>query len=83
MATADRFGVEMSGPERGTVFEHGGLRFHVVTATPLTDFETRSIQRLLPRSTDVELFAAMVSTLLGRHVRVRDERPDIWIEVGR
>ena len=68
-----------------TTFVRGKLNLRVVTLAPLSPDEVHALERALPKSGSVELFAEIVSTVLGRHVRIRDERPspDIRLEVGR
>ncbi len=65
-------------------FAWRGLRFHVVTAEPLTAEQIDAIGRTVPRVTRVGMFAQVVAMILGRHVRIRTERPspDIRFEVG-
>ena len=52
---------------------------------PLTADQIRTFGPTLPKVTRVGLFAEMVAMVLGRHVRIRTERPspDIRFEVGR
>jgi hypothetical protein len=61
------------------------LRFHVVTHDPLSADQIRTIRRTLPKIKRVGLFAEVLALVLGRHVRIRTERPspDIRFEVGR
>jgi len=72
-------------PECIETFAWRGLRFHVVTREPLTPDQIRTFGQTLPKVTRVGLFAEMVAMVLGRHVRIRTERPspDIRFEVGR
>jgi hypothetical protein len=66
-------------------FAWRGLRFRVVPREPLTADQIRTFGQTLPKVTRVGLFAEMVAMVLGRHVRIRTERPspDIRFEVGR
>ena len=61
------------------------LRFQVVTADPLTADQLRILRQTLPKIDRVGLFADVLAMVLGRHVRIRTERPspDIRFEVGR
>ena len=61
------------------------LRFHVVTPEPLTTEQARILARSVPKIGRVGLFAELVAMVLGRHVRIRTERPspDVRFEVGR
>ena len=72
-------------PECIETFTWRDLRFHVVTHEPLTPDQIRTFGQTLPKVTRVGLFAEVVAMVLGRHVRIRTERPspDIRFEVGR
>ena len=61
------------------------LRFHVVTPEPLTSDQYRVLARSVPKIARVGQFAELVAMVLGRHVRIRTERPspDVRFEVGR
>jgi hypothetical protein len=78
--TVHRFAVE----ERITTFEWRELHLHVVTREPLSVDEVRTIERMVPRIPSVGAFADLLGMVLGRHVRVRTERPsrDVRLEVG-
>jgi hypothetical protein len=72
-------------PECIETFTWHDLRFQVVTHDPLTADQIRTLRQTLPKINRVGLFAEMVAMVLGRHVRIRTERPspDIRFEVGR
>jgi hypothetical protein len=52
--------------------------------SPLSADEVRAIERMVPKVPSVGVFADLVGMVLGRHVRVRTERPsaDVRLEVG-
>ncbi len=61
------------------------LRFHVITPEPLTADQIRLIRRAVPNLPSVGRFADLVGMIVGRHVRIRSERPspDVTFEVTR
>ena len=65
-------------------FAWRGLHLHVVTREPLSADEVRAIERMVPKVPSVGVFADLLGMVLGRHVRVRTERPsaDVRLEVG-
>jgi hypothetical protein len=66
-------------------FEWQKLHLHVVTLEPLSPDQVFTIERALRRVSSVGSIADLLSTILGRSVRIRTERPslDIRLEVGR
>ena len=68
-----------------STFEWHGLHLHVVTGEPLPADQARTIERALAKVRSVGQFADVLGMVLGRHVRIRTERPspDIRLEVGR
>ena len=85
MAPAAGTAHDVDPPECIETFAWRNLRFHVVTHEPLTADQIRTFGQTLPKVTRVGRFAEMVALVLGRHVRIRTERPspDIRFEVGR
>lgn len=73
-----------SAAESIETFEWRGLHFHVITATPLLADQVSTIRRTLPKVASVGRFADLLGMVLGRHVRIKTERPspDIRFEVG-
>lgn len=65
-------------------FEWRGLHLHVVTAEPLAADQLRTIQRMARKVASVGAFADLLGMVVGRHVRIRTERPspDVRLEVG-
>ena len=65
-------------------FEWRGLHLHVVTGEPLPADQARTIERMVRKVPSVGVFADLVGMVVGRHVRVRTERPspDVWFDVG-
>lgn len=61
------------------------LRFHVITPEPMTPDQIRTIRRAVPKTPSVGRFADVLGFVLGRHVRIRTERPsaDVTFEVAR
>ena len=74
-----------SQAESIATFEWRGLRLHVVTADPLQPDQVRTIRKALAKVGSVGQFADVLGMVLGRHIRIRTERPspDIRLEVGR
>jgi hypothetical protein len=70
--------------EKVTTLEWHKLHLHVVTRDPLSADQIRVLERALRKVAGVGEFADVVSTLAGRPVRIRTERPsrDIRLEVG-
>jgi hypothetical protein len=70
--------------ESVTTFEWRGLHLHVVTREALQADQVRTIERMVSTSPSVGAFADLLGMVLGRHVRVRTERPsvDVRLEVG-
>lgn len=70
--------------ENIATFEWRDLHLHVVTRGPLSADQARTIERMMPRIPSVGAFADLLGMVLGRHVRVRTERPsaDVRLEVG-
>ncbi len=70
--------------ESVAMFEWRNLHLHIVTRDPLSADDVRTIERVLPKVASVGQFADVVGMVLGRHVRIRTERPslDIRLEVG-
>jgi hypothetical protein len=73
-----------SAAESVETFDWRGLHFHVITAGPLPGDQVSTIRRTLPEVASVGFFADLLAMTLGRHVRIRTERPspDIRFEVG-
>jgi len=67
------------------LFRWRELRFHVVTTELLTAEQTRVLAKAALKVSRVGLFAELVATVLGQHVRIRTTRPslDVRFEVGR
>ena len=65
-------------------FEWRGLHLHVATREPLPVDQARAIERMVRKVPSVGVFADLVGMIVGRHVRVRTERPspDVWFDVG-
>ncbi len=84
MAQASDTVQSASAAESVETFEWRGLHFHVITAEPLLVAQVRTIRRTLPKVASVGMFADVVGMVLGRHVRIRTQRPspDIRLEVG-
>lgn len=78
--TAHRLAAE----ESIATFEWRGLHLHVVTREPLSVDQIGTIERMLPKIPSVGVFADLLGIVLGRHVRLKAERPspDIRLEVG-
>jgi len=74
----------VAAAESVATFEWRNLHLHVVTREPLSADQVRTIERVLPKVASVGQFADVVGMVLGRHVRIRTERPspDIRLEVG-
>ena len=74
----------VAAAENVATFEWHNLYLHVVTREPLSADQVRTIERVLPKVASVGQFADVVGMVLGRHVRIRTERPspDIRLEVG-
>jgi hypothetical protein len=70
--------------ESVATFEWRDLHLHVVTREPLPADQQRTLERMLPKVAGVGQFADLLGIVLGRHVRIRTERPspDIRLEVG-
>jgi muramoyltetrapeptide carboxypeptidase LdcA involved in peptidoglycan recycling len=68
-----------------STFEWRGLHLHVVTLEPLPADQFRTIEQALAKVKSVGQFADVVGIVLGRHVRIRTERPspDVRLEVGK
>jgi hypothetical protein len=75
----------VAAAESVATFEWRNLHLHVVTREPLPAAQIRTIERVLPRIASVGMFADALGMVLGRHVRIRTERPspNIRFEVGR
>ncbi len=56
----------------------------MVTGEPLPADQARTIERMVRKVPSVGVFADLVGMVVGRHVRVRTERPspDVWFDVG-
>ena len=65
-------------------FEWHDLHLHVVTREPLPADTLRTIERMVQKVSGVGAFADLVGMIVGRHVRIRTERPslDVRLEVG-
>jgi hypothetical protein len=65
-------------------FEWRNLRFHVVTREPVPADQLRTIERMVRKIPSAGAFADLLGMVLGRHVRIRTERPspDVRFEVG-
>jgi hypothetical protein len=74
----------VSTAESVATFEWRDLHLHVVTREPLLADQLRTVERMLPKVASVGQFADLLGMVLGRHVRIRTERPspDIRLEVG-
>ena len=74
----------VAAAESVATFEWHDLHLHVVTREPLSADEVRAIERMVPKVPSVGVFADLLGMVLGRHVRVRTERPsaDVRLEVG-
>ena len=85
MVTQPADAVRTDPQESIETFAWRDLRFHVVTADPLTADQLRILRQTLPKIDRVGIFADVLAMILGRHVRIRTERPspDIRFEVGR
>ncbi len=73
-----------SAAESVETFEWRGLHFHVITTRPLLADQVSTIRRTRPRVASVGACADVLAMVLGRHVRIKTERPspDIRFEVG-
>ena len=74
----------VAAAESIVTFEWRNLHLHVVTREPLAAEHVRTIERMLPKVASVGQFADLLSMVLGRHVRIRTDRPssDIRLEAG-
>lgn len=74
----------VAAAESVATFEWRNLHLHVVTREPLPADQVRTIEWVLPKVASVGQFADVVGLVLGRHVRIRTERPspDVRLEVG-
>jgi hypothetical protein len=70
--------------ESVVTFEWRDLHFHVVTREPVPADQLRTIERVVRTVSSVGAFADLLGMVLGRHVRIRTERPspDVRFEVG-
>ena len=70
--------------ESVATFEWHDLHFHVVTREPVPADQLQTIERMVRKVPSVGAFADLLGMVLGRHVRIRTERPspDVWFEVG-
>ena len=70
--------------ESVATFEWRDLHLHVVTREPLPEDQLRTIERMVPKVSGVGAFADLLGMIVGRHVRIRTERPslDVRLEVG-
>jgi hypothetical protein len=70
--------------EHVATFEWHKLHLQVVTCDPLSADQIRTLERALRKVKSVGDFADAVSTLTGRSVRIRTERPspNVRLEVG-
>ena len=68
-----------------STFEWHGLHLHVATPEPIPADQLRTIERALTKVKSVGEFADVLVKVLGRHVRIRTERPsaDVRLEVAR
>ena len=60
------------------------LRLQVVTREPLSADQVRAIEGMAGKVPSVGVFADLVGMVVGRHIRVRSERPsrEVRLEVG-
>jgi len=74
----------VAAAESVATFEWRNLHLHVITREPLPADQFRTIERMVPKVASVGQFADLLGMVLGRHVRIRTERPspDIRLEVG-
>jgi hypothetical protein len=84
MADPTQIIARVQADENVATFEWHQLHLHVVTRDQLPSHQIRVLERALRKVAGVGEFADLVSTLTGRSVRIRTERPspDIRIEVG-
>lgn len=70
--------------ESVATFQWRDLHLHVVTREPLPADQLRTIERMARKVSSVGAFADLLGMILGRHVRIRTERPspDVRLEVG-
>ena len=70
--------------ESVATFEWHDLHFHVVTREPVPADQLQTIERMVRKVPSVGAFADLLGMVLGRHVRIRTERPspDVRFEVG-
>ena len=70
--------------ESVATFEWHDLHFHVITRDPVSADQLQTIERMVRKVPSVGAFADLLGMVLGRHVRIRTERPspDVRFEVG-
>jgi len=70
--------------ESVATFEWHDLHFHVITRDPVSADQLQTIERMVRKVPRVGAFADLLGMVLGRHVRIRTERPspDVRFEVG-
>jgi hypothetical protein len=70
--------------ESVATFEWHDLHLHVITREPVSADQLRTIERMARKVSSVGAFADLLGMVLGRHVRIRTERPsaDVRLEVG-
>jgi hypothetical protein len=74
----------LAAVESVVTFGWRDLRLHVVTREPLSGEQLHTIERMVRRVPSVGVFADLLGMVLGRHVRIRTQRPspDVRLEVG-
>ena len=70
--------------ESVATFEWHDLHFHVITRDPVSADQLQTIERMVRKIPSAGAFADLLGMVLGRHVRIRTERPspDVRFEVG-